>query len=128
MKLLLDTCTFLWMIASPVHLSQTARDAITERSQGLLLNQVSLWEMQIKYQKGRLPLSVPPKQVVERALAVYPIEIELISNEAIWHLQKLPDIHKDPYDRLLISQALIHGHKLVTPDPVIHQYPVACLW
>ena len=128
MKLLLDTCTFLWMIAAPDHLSDLARTTIENSADKLLLNQASAWEIQIKYQKGDLQLNAPPKQVIERALEVYPIKYENICDETIWHLQKLPDIHKDPFDRLLISHALTQGYKLVTPDHQILKYPVPVIW
>jgi len=128
MKLLLDTCSFLWMCASPKHLSEVARESIEACNEGLVLNQISAWEMQLKYQKGQLELKTSPRQIVNEACSIYPIEWESISNEAIWHLQKLPDIHRDPFDRLLIAHALIGGHRIVTPDPMIHKYPVACLW
>jgi PIN domain nuclease of toxin-antitoxin system len=128
MQLLLDTCTFLWMIASPDKLSETARKTLTRGTDRLLINQTSAWEIQIKYKKGQLALKATPKQIIEKALTIYPIEYEKIADEAIWHLQKLPDIHKDPFDRLLISHALTQGYKLVTPDPEIAKYPVPIIW
>jgi len=128
MNLLLDTCTFLWMIGREEQLSPSAREALEDGSNTLFLSQVSAWEIQIKYQRGNLSLTDTPDKIVGAGLRLHGIYYETLANEAIWHLQKLPEIHKDPFDRLLISHALTRGYKLVTPDPEIAKYPVPVIW
>lgn len=128
MNILLDTCVFLWMLDETEHLSATAREAIEDGSNNLFFHQASLWEIQIKYQLGKLRLESPPRDLVNEGLKFYKIETAPFRDEAIWHLQKLPDIHRDPFDRMLIAHALTEGLKFATPDPRIHRYPVPVVW
>ncbi len=128
MKLLLDTCCFLWLIDQTKHLSEAAKTALEDSSNELVLSQVSSWEIQLKYQTGKLDLSFPPKELISRGLNCHGIDYSPIDDEAIWHLAKLPAHHRDPFDRLLIASALCGGMRLVTPDPLIHKYPVTVLW
>ena len=128
MKLLLDTCTFLWMISAEDRLSPAARDALENPTHTLYLHQASAWEIQIKHQKGSLTLSESPKYLIRQGLKLHDIAYLKLEDAAIWHLKKLPEHHKDPFDRVLISTALTEGMKMVTPDPKIHQYPLALIW
>ena len=128
MKILLDTCTFLWMLDEVGHLSTTARKALEDGGNELAFHQASSWEIQIKYQLGKLPLAQSPESTIQWGLKTYQIEYHGLRDESIWHLQKLPDLHRDPFDRILIAHALCTGQKLATPDPRIHKYPVATLW
>lgn len=128
MNILLDTCVFLWMLDDEEKLSTAAREAIEDGSNSLFFHQASAWEIQIKYQLGKLLLQSPPRELVNRGLKSYGVETVPLRDEAIWHLQKLPDIHRDPFDRLLIAHALTEGLKFATPDPRIHRYPVPIIW
>ncbi|TVP75120.1 MAG: type II toxin-antitoxin system VapC family toxin [Puniceicoccaceae bacterium] len=128
MKLLLDTCTFLWLIAAEHKLSHEVRELLEDGRNTLLLHQASAWEIQLKHQKGHLGLSESPKRIISEGLRLHQITYTPLQDDAIWHLQKLPDIHKDPFDRILIAHALIEGWKLVTPDPQIAKYPVPVVW
>lgn len=128
MKLLLDTCTFLWLIGAPRNLSLCARDLLEDSRNTLILHQASAWEIQIKYQKGNLGLSEEPRSIVSEGLRLHQIAYAKLNDEAIWHLSKLPDHHKDPFDRILIATALCEGMKMVTPDPKIRDYPVPVIW
>ncbi len=128
MKLLLDTCTFLWLIAAEHKLSPVARELLEAGENTLFLHQASIWEIQLKHQKGQLSLSESPQTLIPEALRLHQIDCAHLSNEAIWHLEKLPEHHKDPFDRLLIATALCEGWKLVTPDPEIARYPVPVIW
>jgi len=128
MRLLLDTCTFLWMIGQDDRLSATAREALEDGNNILTLHQVSAWEIQIKHQTGKLKLAEPTENIIQEAISSYDLRYERLSDQAIWHLSKLPEYHKDPFDRMLITTALLDGMKLVTPDHHIHQYPVPIIW
>jgi len=127
MKILLDTCTFLWMLDEIGHLSPTAKSALEDGGNELVFHEASSWEIQIKYQLGKLPLARSPEATIQSGLDVYGIHYHQLNDESIWHLQKLPELHWDPFDRILISHALCTGHKLATPDPQIHKYPVSIL-
>lgn len=128
MNLLLDTCTFLWMIGSPDRLSQPARQALEDGSNQLSLSQASMWEIQIKYESGKLALTHTPRETVEMGMERHDVNYQRIANTAIWHLQKLPMLHRDPFDRIIVASALCEGMTLVTPDPAIHKYPAPVLW
>ena len=127
MRLLLDTCTFLWM-AGGSSLSETAAAAIRTPSNDVFLSAVSVWEICSKYQAGRLPLPEPPDRLipVERTLrGVSPLPFD---EESAFHSLRLPQLHRDPFDRMLISQAIAQGLAIVTPDPLIARYPIRVIW
>jgi PIN domain nuclease of toxin-antitoxin system len=127
MKLLLDTCTFLWL-AGGGRLSSTASQAIAAPANDVFLSAVSAWEIVTKHQRGRLPLPEPPDQLIRtertlRGLAALPFD-----EEAACQGIRLPWLHRDPFDRMLIAQAIAHGLAIVTPDPLITQYPIRVVW
>jgi PIN domain nuclease of toxin-antitoxin system len=126
--LLLDTCAFLWMVRTPDDLSLAARDAVVDPSRPLFLSVVSHWEIGVKSQIGRLDLPDEPSSYVRRERARHGIESLSLEEGAIDHLSKLPDLHRDPFDRMLICQAIEHGLTIVTPDAAIQRYPVRVLW
>ncbi|MEX1118460.1 MAG: type II toxin-antitoxin system VapC family toxin [Terrimicrobiaceae bacterium] len=128
MNILLDTCTFLWMIDEVDQLSPAVREAFEDGRNRLILHQASSWEIQIKYHSGKLPLAKPPREIIRNGLVAHGIEYQTFGDAEIWHLQKLPGLHRDPFDRILISYALCEGLKFASPDPEIQKYPVAILW
>jgi len=128
MNLLLDTCTFLWMVDDVTQLGPHARKALEDPANRLVLHQASCWEIQIKFDLGKLPLARPPREIISDGLSLHGIDYECLQDETIWHLQKLPPLHRDPFDRVLVSYALCNGLKLVTPDPHITEYPVPTIW
>ena len=128
MKLLLDTCTFLWSIEGGASISEAARAALAEPANAVYLSSVSAWEIAAKHALGKLPLPEAPERYVpgqRRARGIDPLPLD---EEAALHLSRLPVLHRDPFDRMLICQALIGGLTLVTPDPDIARYPVRTLW
>jgi len=128
MKLLLDTCTFLWMIGESESLSPRAQEALENGNNILVLSQASSWEIQIKVQTGKLKLSESPEAIIREGLKLHDVSYAALDDAAIWHLGKLPDLHRDPFDRILIASALCGGMKMVTPDREIHRYPVPVIW
>lgn len=128
MNILLDTCTFLWLIHDSDELSDLARQAFTDQDNDVYLSAASCWEISVKWALGRLPLPVEPGQFLPRQREIHGIIPLPISEAAVYHLPKLPFYHKDPFDRILVCQAIEHSLVLLTPDPLITQYPVRTVW
>jgi PIN domain nuclease of toxin-antitoxin system len=127
-RLLLDTCTFLWIVAGAKDLSPRAREAFVDPANDVLLSAASAWEIAVKHRLGRLPLPAPPEDFVPAQRTAHGIEPLPVDEEAALHVAKLPDLHRDPFDRLLVAQALVGGMVLLTPDESIREYPVRTLW
>ena len=128
MKLLLDTCTFLWIVAGAPELSDRARIAFTAPDNEVYLSAVSAWEIAVKHGLGRLPLPSPPSDFIPEMRQRHGIAPLPLSEEAALFLGKLPANHRDPFDRMLICQATVEGLVLVTPNEKIASYPVRTLW
>jgi PIN domain nuclease of toxin-antitoxin system len=127
-RLLLDTCTFLWIVGGARELSPSARQAFADPSNEAFLSAASAWEIAVKHRLGRLPLPAPAEVFVPGQRAAHGLEPLSIDEEAALHVAKLPDLHRDPFDRMLVAQALVGGLVLVTPDDHIREYPVRTLW
>jgi PIN domain nuclease of toxin-antitoxin system len=128
MTLLLDACSFLWMALGSPELSSTAREHIEDPGNDLFLSVVSAWEITVKYGLGKLRLPRPSEVLIPELRRDYGVGSLELDEEAVLHLRRLPALHKDPFDRMLITQALVHGITILTPDPLIRQYPVRTLW
>ncbi len=105
MKFLLDTHVFLWMAAEPEKLSVMAEECIMNAENTLYLSIVSLWEMQIKTQLGKLILDVALNELWQKQQILSDILLLLPKEGHVWELGNLPQLHRDPFDRLLIAQA-----------------------
>jgi PIN domain nuclease of toxin-antitoxin system len=128
MRLLLDTCTFLWLVGGAPEISRPAREAFANPDNEVLLSAASAWEIAVKHRLGRLPLPEPPDSFVPRQRQAHGIDPLDIDEQSALHVAKLPDLHRDPFDRMLVAQALAGGLVLLTPDETIRQYPVRTLW
>jgi PIN domain nuclease of toxin-antitoxin system len=128
MRLLLDTHTFIWWDSEPGKLSSRALALCQDRTNTILLSVVSIWEMQIKSQLGKLQLKLPLAEVVESQRKTNNVEVLPIQLEHVLALDALPIPHKDPFDRLLIAQASVENAILVGADPLFEQYPVRVIW
>lgn len=128
MKLLLDTCTFLWLAADDPQLSKVARDACRDPGNAVYLSVLSAWEISIKYRLGRLPLPEPPPRYVASRRSWLCLESVDFDEAAATHETVLPPLHRDPFDRGLVSQAILLGMSIVTPDPAVARYPAPILW
>lgn len=128
MKLLLDTCTFLWLSAEPAALSRAARRALEDPDNDLIVHQVCVLEIVIKHAAGRLTLASPPAEFIRQSIERHGLQYVTLDDETVFNLGKLPDLHRDPFDRLLVSHTLLNGLTIVTPDPEIHRYPARALW
>ncbi|MEG4443369.1 type II toxin-antitoxin system VapC family toxin [Microcoleus sp. AT9_B5] len=128
MKLLLDTHTFIWWDSSPQKLSPKAL-ALCQNPENILLVSIgSIWEMQIKLQLGKLSLNLPLPELIESQQQTNNIELLPINLTHLFTLDSLPNHHKDPFDRLLISQAIVENAVLVSGDSILANYPVKIEW
>jgi PIN domain nuclease of toxin-antitoxin system len=127
MKLLLDTCTFLWLITDAPRLSRRARELFQAPDNEVYLSAASAWEIAIKHGLGRLPIQAPERFVrdMREAHGVLALPID---EESALHVSRLPGLHRDPFDRMLVSQAIVHGLAVLTPDPLVTQYPARTIW
>jgi PIN domain nuclease of toxin-antitoxin system len=129
MRLLLDTCAFLWAADAPEKLSTTARRAVATADNEVLISAVSAWEIQLKSRKsGTLRLDRPASQFVRDAIERLGLTEIPLDSTALAYLERLPDVHADPFDRALICQAINSDCTLVTPDAHISRYPIRVLW
>ena len=128
MKLLLDTCVFLWILADDKELSSQAREWIEDPENEIFLSSVSVWEIMVKHALGRLPLPEQAHSFLSRQRLLHGIESLPLLEEATLQLNRLPEYHKDPFDRMLICQAIVHGMPFLTPDTAINRYPVRTMW
>ena len=127
MRLLLDTHIFLWYISGDGRLPTAMRDAIRDPGNEAYLSVVSVWEAIIKHQLGRLPLPQPPETYLPEQRRRHLIASLNVDEESVTHLAGLPPLHRDPFDRLLICQAMRHGLTIATVDTAIQSYPVNVL-
>ena len=128
MRLLLDTHIFLWFVVGDSKLPQRMREAISDPENEVFLSVVSLWEIIIKHALGHLPLPEPPETYVPAQRAFFSIESLSVDEGSVFQIAKLPLLHRDPFDRLLIGQAIEHDLLLVTADAAIRSYPMAPLF
>ena len=127
MRILLDTHVFLWYISADPQLPVAFRDAIRDPANEVYLSVASVWEAVIKYHLGKLPLPAPPADYLPQKRDAHGIASLSIDEGAMSHLASLPPLHRDPFDRLLVAQALQHGLTVATIDPEIAAYPVPLL-
>ncbi len=128
MKVLVDTCTFLWIVSESPRLSKTAAAVFLDRNNERYLSAASAWEISIKHALGRLPLTEKPDIFVPRVRQASGIASLDIDEESALHAGRLPGLHSDPFDRMLVAQAIVHGMTILTPDPEIEQYAVRVMW
>ena len=127
MKLLLDTHAFLWFVAGDERLSRKARRAMENDEAELHLSSASVWEIAIKSSLGRLTLPTPLRVYVAEKVAsgfhMLPVEWEHAAA-----VETLPLHHRDPFDRLLVAQAMAENLTVVTGDALFRSYGVKVLW
>lgn len=128
MRVLLDTHVFLWWITDDERLSPRARQVMVEGRNTLVLSAASGWEMAIKAQLGRLSVAGDFASFLSEQLALNGIDTLPVTMAHALHVYELPAHHRDPFDRLLVAQALLEGIPIVTADPEIARYPVEVIW
>jgi PIN domain nuclease of toxin-antitoxin system len=122
--ILLDTHVALWVLVDSPHLPAAVRAAAGQSGIRWVFHQVSTWEIQIKHDLGKLPLPASPGTFLPNAIEQSGLAYERIEDDAIFMLPKLPDHHRDPFDRLLIAHAAVHGWEVATVDEQVMRYPV----
>ena len=127
MRLLLDTHVFLWYISADPKLPATFRVASQNPANEIYLSAASVWEVVIKHHLGKLPLPSPPETYLPQQRDAHGIASLPIDEGAMPHLAGLPLLHRDPFDRLLVAQALQHGLTILTVDPDVSVYSVPIL-
>jgi len=128
MKILLDTCTFLWIVADAPELSENAKRTFSDPGNEVFLSSVSAWEITIKNGLGKLPPQVASEYFVREQRENHNISTLPLDEASAFHLSGLPNIHRDPFDRMLICQAIEHHLTILTSDSMISQYPVRVVW
>jgi PIN domain nuclease of toxin-antitoxin system len=128
MKLLLDTCTFLWIAGDDRRLSRRARSLFQSPEHEVFLSAASAWEISIKHALGKLRLPDDPSRFIPEMREAHGIDSLAIDEPSTLHVTRLPALHRDPFDRLLVSQAIVHGLTILTPDPLVTQYPALTAW
>jgi PIN domain nuclease of toxin-antitoxin system len=127
-RLLIDTHTLIWAVDDPAKLSVAATTALQDPANDLLLSAATIWELAIKIGQGKLILSLPYRQWMDKAIAdlkliLLPITVEYAEWQA-----SLPNHHKDPFDRLIIAQALVEGVSVVCADTTFDPYGITRVW
>ena len=116
MRILLDTHIFLWFISGDTHLSTDVRDAIRDPDNEIYLSAVSVWEAIVKYQLGKLPLPEPPETYLPKQRDLHQISSLNLDENSVIQLSKLLPLHRDPFDRMLICQALQNDLTIAVVD------------
>lgn len=124
MRLLIDTHIFIWWNGDSTQLTPQIRALCENKDNSLILSTASIWEMQIKSQLGKISFNQPLSEVIKSQQRANGLEILPITPEHIYAVQNLPLHHKDPFDRIIISQAIIENIILVTVDEAIKRYDV----
>jgi PIN domain nuclease of toxin-antitoxin system len=128
LRLLLDTCAFLWFLADSPQLSATAHGHIMDPANDVYLSAVSVWEIARKYAQGGLSLPSHPSALIPAVRRDSGIESLPLTETDALAAEKLQSFHKDPFDRMLIAQALMGGLAIVTSDSAFEPYPVRLIW
>ncbi|WYL98984.1 MAG: type II toxin-antitoxin system VapC family toxin [Gloeotrichia echinulata CP02] len=128
MKLLLDSHVLIWWTSSSERLSQRVYSLINDTNNRLVFSIASVWEMQIKLQLGKLNLNSSLPVLIDNQQRVNNLQLLPIELAHIWGLTNLPNHHRDPFDRLLIAQAIVEQIPLVSIDSVFDNYPIQRLW
>lgn len=128
MRLLLDTQAFLWWITDDERLSPRARRLIADRRHDVFFSAASAWEISVKMALGRLMLPDPPERFLPRQIEIngflpWPARVD----HAV-RVYALPPHHRDPFDRMLVAQALVDGLHIVTANPQIGRYRAPVVW
>jgi PIN domain nuclease of toxin-antitoxin system len=127
MRLLLDTHIFLWFIGGDARIPDAMIQSIRSPENEVYLSVVSMWEVLVKYELGKLPLPQEPQSYIPLQRKRHLIDSLPLDEASVSHLANLPPLHRDPFDRMLLCQALEHGLTIVKVDDQIRAYPVGVL-
>lgn len=128
MRYLLDSHTFIWLFAFPDRLGRKAKRVLTDDDSALCLSSAAVWELGIKHQLGKLELPEEPEHFIADRARRASIAIVPIEGRHALRAPALPMHHRDPFDRMMVAQAIADEYTIITNDKAIHRYDVACLW
>ncbi len=128
MRYLLDTVVWLWSLNSPERISDEGRRVLERGEEEIYLSAVTPWEISIKMRLGRLDFPGPPVQHVPRFMAKQGLSPLFVNHSHAMKVYDLPVRHADPFDRMLIAQALIEDLVILTSDRAFREYPAKLLW
>lgn len=128
MRLLLDTHAFLWFIDGNPRFSTRAREIIEDSGNTRFVSMASVWEIAIKISIRKLILSQPLHSLVREQLLENAFQILDIDTTHVERVALLPFHHRDPFDRMLIAQAVVEQVPIISADTAFDQYPVARIW
>jgi len=128
MRCLLDTHVLIWAIESPEKLTADARSVIEDSGNQLLISIVSFWEISIKVGQQKLKLSTEYYPWARLALEILPASILPVTLEATEKQRQLPSYHRDPFDRMMIAQAIVNDHPIISADEKFDLYGDVRLW
>lgn len=128
MRILLDTHAFLWWITDDERLSAAARDAITASENEVFVSAATAWEIVTKSRLGRLPIPEPSDVFISTHLRENAFQPLSITVRHTFALTSLPELHRDPFDRMLVAQALVEDMPLVSGDRQVQSYPAPTIW
>lgn len=127
MRILLDTHVFLWFISGDTQLSTKVQDAVRDPDNVVYLSVILVWEAIVKYQLGKLPLPEHPEIYLPKQLNLHKTGSLDLDEGSVAQLAKLPPLDRDPFDRMLICQALQNSLTIATVDAAVCAYPVSTL-
>ena len=127
MNYLLDTHVLLWWIFSEGRLSENALNLMSNPENALYWSAASSWEVSIKYSLGKLEMKQPPEKMIPEQLHINNILSLPIRDDHAFLAGGLPDVHKDPFDRMLVAQAMIENLKIISTDPVLSRYDITVI-
>jgi PIN domain nuclease of toxin-antitoxin system len=128
MKVLLDTHAFIWWVTDNPQLSPTARDTIADPDNTIFFSVVNAWEIIIKQGSGKLTLPEPAETYIPSRIAANQFMTLPVNLSHILQVASLPDLHRDPFDRLLVAQSQAEKISIISIDQYIAQYPVNVIW
>jgi len=127
--ILFDTCTLLWLASDLDKLPRKVRTKISEHKDQLFISSISAFEIGIKHKRKLLSLPFDPDSWFKKALEHHGIKEIPVDSTILIKASQLPDVHKDPVDRIIIATAMLNNYKILTPDTHIHAYPeVSTMW
>ena len=128
MRLLLDTSTFLWLCNEPEKLSKPAASALEKKSSERSLSLGSVWEIVLKYRTGKIPLPDVPQKWIEEQADIQDIRFQDLSRSVLYRSGELAADHRDPFDRILAAESIVHGLTVLSPDAFFRRLGCEVIW
>jgi PIN domain nuclease of toxin-antitoxin system len=127
-KVLFDTHAFFWAVSSDRRLSPSARDVFVRPENEVVLSVASIWEILLKAATGRFPFPQPAGAFIRSAMSKTSVTVLPILLQHVLRVEQLPPHHRDPFDRIILAQAIEEQIPIVSVDEKLRQYPVQVLW